>query len=56
MFGLFRRKKKSDVNDGWKAKMESIQAKESIARKILGEERRIEERRFEGHDRRLRTA
>ena len=56
MFKWMRRKPKQQVDDGYRIKMESIAAKEAIARRILGEERRKENEPFEGHDRRFSAA
>lgn len=56
MFKWMRRKEKPVIDDGYRAKMESIAAKEAIARRILGEERRKEDAPFEGHDRRFSAA
>jgi hypothetical protein len=56
MFKWIKRKAKPIVEDGYRIKMESIAAKEAIARRILGEERRKEDAPFEGHDRRFSAA
>lgn len=57
MFNLWKKRKPDPKEESsYRQKMDSISVKESIARKILGEDRRKEDRRFEGHDRRLRLA